>query len=181
MAPPKNAMVLCVDEKASIQALQRAQGYLKLPNGRALTGQSHDYKRHGTTTLFAAWKRQQARSRLSTRSALDTHEPKNDRWPKRPPNVHFHFTPTRASWLNQVEIWFPILQVQSLKGFSCTTVTALCEHIDAFISRYNETAEPFALTKSEVHQKRVKGRRLSDLVESTTGVVAIHLARVGFG
>jgi transposase len=52
--PPKKAIVLCVDEKPSIQALERAQGYLKLPNGRALTGQSHDYKRHGTTTLFAA-------------------------------------------------------------------------------------------------------------------------------
>jgi transposase len=54
IAPPQRAIVLCVDEKPSIQALERAQGYLKLPNGRALTGQSHDYKRHGTTTLFAA-------------------------------------------------------------------------------------------------------------------------------
>jgi hypothetical protein len=55
LAPPDNAVVLCVDEKPSIQALERAQGYLKLPNGRALTGHSHDYKRHGTTTLFAAF------------------------------------------------------------------------------------------------------------------------------
>jgi len=54
VTPPEKAIVLCVDEKPSIQALERAQGYLKLPNGRALTGQSHDYKRHGTTTLFAA-------------------------------------------------------------------------------------------------------------------------------
>jgi len=54
VAPPEKAIVLCVDEKPSIQALERAQGYLKLPNGRALTGQSHDYKGHGTTTLFAA-------------------------------------------------------------------------------------------------------------------------------
>jgi len=54
IAPPKKAIVLCVDEKPSIQALERAQGYLKLPNGRALTGQSHDYTRHGTSTLFAA-------------------------------------------------------------------------------------------------------------------------------
>jgi hypothetical protein len=54
VAPPAKAIVLCVDEKPSIQPLERAQGYLKLPNGRALTGQSHDYKRHGTTTLFAA-------------------------------------------------------------------------------------------------------------------------------
>src|SRR6516225_4276873 len=55
MAPPRNALVICVDEKPSIQALERAQGYLKLPNGRALTGHSHDYKRHGTSTLFAAF------------------------------------------------------------------------------------------------------------------------------
>ena len=55
MAPPENAIVICVDEKPSIQALERAQGYLKLPNGRALTGHSHDYKRNGTTTLFAAF------------------------------------------------------------------------------------------------------------------------------
>jgi transposase len=55
MAPPDNAVVLCVDEKPSIQALERTQGYLKLPNGRTLTGHSHDYKRHGTTTLFAAF------------------------------------------------------------------------------------------------------------------------------
>lgn len=55
MAPPENAIVVCVDEKPSIQALERAQGYLKLPNGRALTGHSHDYKRNGTTTLFAAF------------------------------------------------------------------------------------------------------------------------------
>ena len=54
VAPPAKAILLCVDERPSIQALERAQGYLKLPNGRALTGQSHDYKRHGTTTLFAA-------------------------------------------------------------------------------------------------------------------------------
>ncbi len=54
MAPPENAVVLSVDEKPSIQALERAQGYLKLPTGRAMTGQSHDYKRHGTTTLFTA-------------------------------------------------------------------------------------------------------------------------------
>jgi hypothetical protein len=54
MAPPENAIVLAIDEKPSIQALERAQAYLKLPNGRAMTGQSHDYKRTGTTTLFAA-------------------------------------------------------------------------------------------------------------------------------
>ena len=67
MAPPENAIVICIDEKPSIQALERAQGYLKLPNGRALTGHSHDYKRNGTSTLFAAFEWQPARSPPRTR------------------------------------------------------------------------------------------------------------------
>jgi hypothetical protein len=71
MAPPAKAIVICVDEKPSIQALERAQGYLKLPNGRALTGHSHDYKRHGTTTLFAAFEVATGGSRPSTRSVGD--------------------------------------------------------------------------------------------------------------
>ena len=89
---------------------------------------------------------------------LNTHKPRNDRWLRRHPNVHFHFTPTRASWLNQVEIWFSILQGQSLHGASFTSVKQLREHIDAFIKAYNTTAAPFAWTKSEVHQKRLKSR-----------------------
>jgi hypothetical protein len=93
---------------------------------------------------------------------LNTHKPKEDRWLKRQ-NVRFHFTPTRASWLNQVEIWFSILHGQSLKDLSCHKIVELREHIDAFIASYNETAEPFAWTKSEVHQKRIKGRPFSEL------------------
>ena len=190
MAPPKNAIVLCIDEKPSIQALERAQGYLKLPNGRALTGHSHDYKRHGTTTLFAAFevatgKVQAAHKKRRRRKEfldfmgevvaaypkrrlkvildnLNTHK-KNEDWLARHPLVTFHYTPTRASWLNQVEGWFSILQGQSLTGASFTSVEQLKEHIDAFIERYNENAEPFVWTKSKVHQRRVKGRRLSDL------------------
>jgi transposase len=190
MAPPKNAIVICVDEKPSIQALERAQGYLKLPNGRALTGHSHDYKRHGTSTLFAAFnvatgkvkaahkKRRRRkefldfmdevvaaypRSRLEViLDNLNTHK-KNEQWLARHPKVTFHYTPTRASWLNQVEGWFSILQGQSLTGASFTSVEQLREHIDAFIDTYNNTAEPFVWTKSKVHQRRVKGRRLSDL------------------
>src|SRR3979411_2915153 len=170
MAPPENAVVICVDEKPSIQALERTQGYLKLPNGRALTGHSHDYKRHGTPTLFAAFevatgrvkakheKRRRRKEFLAfmndTVAAhqdsaihvildnLNTHKPRNDRWLRRHPNVHFHFTPTRASWLNQVEIWFSILQGQSLHGASFTSVKQLREHIDAFIKAYNNTAAP---------------------------------------
>ena len=136
MAPPENAIVICVDEKPSIQALERAQGYLKLPNGRALTGHSHDYKRNGTSTLFAAFEVATGKVTAAHKTRrrriefldfmndivaahadtaihvildnLNTHKPRNDRWLRRHPNVHFHFTPTRASWLNQVEIWFSI-------------------------------------------------------------------------
>src|SRR6202158_2738902 len=190
MAPPRNAVVLCIDEKPSIQALERAQGYLKLPNGRALTGHSHDYKRHGTTTLFAAFavatgKVQAAHKKRRRRKEfldfmdeivaaypkarlkvildnLNTHK-KNDEWLKRHPLVTFHFTPTRASWLNQVECWFSILQGQSLNGASFTSVKQLMAHIDALLKNYNEDAEPFVWTKSKVYQRRVKGRRLSDL------------------
>ena len=161
MKPPENALVLAVDEKPSIQALERSQGYLKMPNGRALTGQSHDYIRHGVTTLFAAFDiatgkvtgRQYKRRRrvefldFMNRVVaqhegreihvildnLNTHKPKNDRWLKRHPNVHFHFTPTRASWLNQVEIWFSILAGKALRGASFNSIGELKARIATFI------------------------------------------------
>ncbi|WP_074078384.1 IS630 family transposase [Microvirga massiliensis] len=186
LAPPENALVICVDEKPSIQALERAQGYLKLPNGRALTGHSHDYKRNGTSTLFAAFevatgqviaahkKRRRRGEFLAFMNRivaahpgreihvildnLNTHKPKRDRWLARHKSVHFHYTPTRASWLNQVECWFSILAGQSLHGVSFTSVQELRRYINAFIAAYNETARPFAWSKSEVHQKRLKPR-----------------------
>ena len=190
IAPPEKAIVLCVDEKPSIQALERAQGYLKLPNGRALTGQSHDYTRHGTTTLFAALEvatgkvlgeHSKRRRRVEflgfmNRVAaafpgrelhvvldnLNTHK-KNEHWLKKHPTVRFHFTPTGASWLNQVETWFSILQGKSLSGASFTAVSQLQEHIDAFIQAYNDRAQPFLWTKKKVYQKRFKGRRITQL------------------
>ena len=78
-------------------------------------------------------------------------------------DVTFHYTPTRASWLNQIECWFSILQGRSLADASFTSVEQLMQHISDFIESYNETAEPFEWTKSKVYQRRVKGRRLSDL------------------
>ena len=93
---------------------------------------------------------------------LNTHK-KNEEWLARHPLVTFHYTPTRASWLNQVECWFSILQGQSLTGASFKSVDDLKAHIDAYIAEYNNTAEPFVWTKSKVHQRRVKGRRLSEL------------------
>ena len=185
IAPPDNAVVLAVDEKPSIQALERAQGYLKLPSGRAMTGQSHDYKRHGTTTLFAAlnvesgevvgrhYKRRRRVEFLDFMNRvvaayperqihvvldnLSTHKPTRDMWLKRHKNVHLHYTPTDASWLSQIEIWFSILTGQSLSGASFASVKDLiAAYIDAFIERYNQTARPFVWTKSEVHQKRLR-------------------------
>jgi transposase len=184
MSPPDNAVVLSVDEKPSIQALERAQGYLKLPNGRSMIGQSHDYKRNGTTTLFAAlnvgtgevtgrhYKRRRRLEFLDFMNRmvkqfqgkeihvvldnLSTHKPKRDLWLARHPNVHFHYTPTHTSWLNQIEIWFSILSGKSLKGGSFGSVPELIAHIEAFIARYNEDARPFVWTKSVVHQKRMK-------------------------
>jgi len=184
MAPPVNAVVLSVDEKPSIQALERAQGYLKLPNGRSMIGQSHNYKRNGTTTLFAAlnvatgevsgrhYKRRRRLEFLDFMNRmvkqypgkevhvildnLSTHKPKRDLWRARHPNVHFHYTPTHASWTNQIEIWFSILAGKSLKGASFASVAELVAHIDSFIANYNEDAKPFVWTKSEVHQKRLR-------------------------
>src|SRR3989475_11116640 len=87
---------------------------------------------------------------------LNTHKPRNDRWLKLHPNVKLHFKPTRASWLNQVEIWFSILQGQSPCDESFTSVKQLRQHIDAFVDAYNANAKPFVWSKSEVHQKRLK-------------------------
>jgi transposase len=176
--PPENAVVLSVDEKPSIQALERAQGYLRLPDGKALNGFSHCYKRHGTTTLFAAlevttglvktghYKRRRRREFLDFMNEivaenpgreihvildnLNTHKPKDDRWLKRHPNVHFHFIPTYSSWLNQVECWFSILSRQALRGTSFTSPKQLRKAIDEFVAAYNQTAAPFEWKKAVV-------------------------------
>jgi transposase len=179
--PPENAIVLCVDEKPHIQALERAQGYLRLPDGRAITGFSHEYKRHGTTTLFAAletatglvraghYGRRRRREFLDFMNEvvrgyapdaelhvildnLNTHKPKHDRWLARHRNVHFHYTPTHASWLNQVEIWFSILARQALKGRSFTSPRELRQAISHFVEAYNQNAAPFEWKKAVVHQ-----------------------------
>jgi len=178
MDPPENAVVICVDEKPAIQALERAQGWLRLPNGRALTGFNHEYKRHGTTTLFAAlevatgliqakhFTRRRRREFLAFMNEvvaaypdqeihvvldnLRTHKPKHDRWIRQHKNVHFHYTPTHASWLNMVEVWFSILWLNTLRGASWTSPRQVRQAIDAFCAAYNETAHPFIWTKANV-------------------------------
>lgn len=184
--PPVNAVVLSVDEKPHIQALERAQGYLRLPNGKALLGFNHEYKRHGTTTLFAALnvltgrvERAHHRSRRRRREFLDfmndlvaayppqqemhvivdnlnTHKPQHDRWLGRHRQVHFHFTPTHASWLNQIECWFSILSRQALQGASFTSAQQLRQAIDDFIAGYSPQATPFEWRKQIVHSVHPK-------------------------
>lgn len=176
--PPENAVVLCVDEKPHIQALERAQGWLRLPNGKALNGFSHCYKRHGTSTLFAAlevatgqvqvghYPRRRRRQFLDFMNDvvaqhpdtelhvildnLNTHKPKRDRWRERHPQVHFHFIPTYSSWLNMVEVWFSILSRQALRNLSATSVQQLRKAIDRFVQAYSEKATPFEWTKAIV-------------------------------
>lgn len=178
LQPPENAVVLSIDEKPHIQALERAQGWLRLPDGKALTGFSHEYKRHGTSTLFAAlevasgqikaghFHRRRRRDFLAFMNEveaaypqrelhvivdnLNTHKPKRDRWLRQHPRVHLHFTPTHASWLNQVEVWFSLLARQALRGASFTSIRQLREAIDAFITVYNPQAVPFEWTQREV-------------------------------
>jgi transposase len=93
---------------------------------------------------------------------LSTHK-KNEEWLAAHPKVKFHFTPTSASWLNQVEVWFSILQGQSLSGASFTSLKQLEQHIDAYITAYNHRAQPFVWTKKTVRQRRFKSRRITQL------------------
>jgi len=184
LAPPDHAVVLCVDEKPSIQALERAQGYLRLPNGQALKGFNHEYERHGTTTLFAAlnvstgqvkaghYTRRRRREFLDFMNEvvadyphreihvvldnLSSHKPKRDRWLARHPNLRVHYTPTHASWLNQIEIWFSILTRQALRGASFTSPRQVREAIDRFLTVYNAQAAPFEWRKREVRSVGLK-------------------------
>jgi transposase len=184
--PPENAVVVSVDEKPAIQALERAQGWLRLSDGQALRGFSHEYKRHGTTTLFAAlevatgmvrvghYRRRRRREFLDFMNRitaqypdtelhvildnLSTHKPKHDLWLTKHPRVHFHYTPTHASWINQVECWFSILWRQALRGLSATSFIALRKAIDAFVEIYSENAHPFEWTKQIVHPGKLKHR-----------------------
>ena len=190
MDPPENAVVISVDEKPAIQILERAQGWLRLPNGRALRGHSHEYKRHGTTTLFAALevhtglvqvghhRRHRRREFLHFMNRtvaqhpdteihvildnLKTHKPKHDRWLARHPHVHFHYTPTHASWLNQIEVWFSILTRSVLRGLSATNPRQLRQAIDRFTEVRNQHPAPFEWTKAVVHPGNLKPR-YSDL------------------
>ena len=175
--PPKRAVVFSVDEKSQIQALDRTQPGLPLKKGRAGTF-THDYQRHGTTTLFAALDVATGRihhdclprhrrgeflrfmTRLERRVPkglglhviLDnyaTHKtPEVQQWLRRHPRVHFHFTPTSASWLNLVERFFSELTTRQLRRLAVTSVAELKAAIARYIARRNADPRPFTWTAS---------------------------------
>ena len=182
--PPQNALVISVDEKPSIQALERATGYVETDNGKIVRGCKSTYKRHGTLNLFAALqvttgliqttttvlKRREEFLHFMDQIVADTpaerqlhvildnyctHK-KCDAWLAAHPRVHFHFTPTSASWLNQVEIWFGILTRKALRGASFKNVTELRQAIEAFIAAYNPKAKPFKWRKREVRGSQLR-------------------------
>jgi len=173
--PPEHAVVLSVDEKTSIQALERTQRPLPLRSGRA-TRHTHDYKRHGVVDLYAALEvaTGDVTHRLSTsHTAVDflafmrkvvraypgrelhvildnssTHgTPAVRAWLAAHPQVHFHYTPTSASWLNQVEGFFGILGKQSLSLTDFPSTKALRDHLTAYLRAWNKHPSPFAWTK----------------------------------
>jgi transposase len=190
LAQPENAVVLSFDKKPCIQALERAQGWLKMPDGKALSGFAHEYKRHGTSTLFAALNvatgqvlsgHFQRKRRVEFLGFMDqlvalhpgkelhvildnlsTHRVEHEPWAKAHPEVHFHFTPTHASWLNQIEVWFSILSAKALRGASFRSIKELIAQIDAFVAAYNQTAQPFAWTKVNCTAKTL-ARKYSNL------------------
>lgn len=182
--PPENALVISVDEKPSIQALERATGYVETDSGKIVRGCKSTYQRHGTLNLFAALqvatgliqtnttnlKRREEFLQFMDQIVADaptdrplhvildnycTHK-RCDAWLARHPNVHFHFTPTSASWLNQVEIWFSILTRKALRGASFKNVTELRQAIAAFIAAYNPKAKPFKWRKREVKGSQLR-------------------------
>jgi len=173
--PPDHALVLSVDEKSQVQALERTQPGLPLGLGY-VQGITHDYYRHGTTTLFAALDvaagtvlhqckpRHRHQEFLAFLRYLDAQVPphldvhlivdnygthkhaKVRRWLARHPRYHLHFTPTYASWLNQIERWFALITQRAIRRGSFTSVPQLVAKIDQFVQHYNRHARPFLWT-----------------------------------
>ena len=152
----------------------------------ALTGCAHENKRHGTSTLLAAlnvatgpstggnFKRKRREDFLKFMDQLVAHHPgkelhvildnpstlkvEKEAWAKANSEVHFHFMPTHASWLNQVEVWFSILTTKALRGMSFRSVKELISQVDAFIAAYSQEAAPFEWTRIKVNAKTFTGK-----------------------
>ena len=177
MTPPTKAVVLCVDEKSQIQALDRTQPLLPMAPGVA-ERRSHDYVRHGTTSLFAALdvatgkvigevhRRHRAEEfrkfldtvDLNVPAELDVHlildnlsthkTPAIKRWFARRPRFHLHFTPTSASWINLVERWFGLLTERQLRRGTHRSTRQLEDAIKEFLDVHNAAPKPFVWTKT---------------------------------
>jgi transposase len=175
--PPDRALVLCVDEKSQIQALDRSQPLLPMRPGQA-ERRSHDYKRHGTTSLFAALDVKTGRligelhrrhrsvefrqfldtidaavpDRFDIHLVLDnygTHKtPLIHRWLVKRPHFHLHFTPTGTSWINQVERWFALLTEKRLRRSAFRSTRELETAIRQYVDQHNEQPKPFRWTKT---------------------------------
>jgi len=173
--PPEHALVLCCDEKSQIQALDRTQPGLPIKKGRCGT-MTHDYKRNGTTTLFAALEmaegkligtclpRHRHQEWLKFLKLVDaqtppdvelhliadnyhTHKhPKVQRWLAKHPRFHMHFIPTNSSWLNLVERWFREITDKRIRRESFTSVRQLIETIMDYIEHHNHDSKPFVWT-----------------------------------
>jgi len=187
--PPTNAVVVSLDEKTQIQALERTQPLLPLrPHHPAR--HTHDYRRHGLTSLYAALevasgkvvgacsprhtgsdflrflkslnRRYQGRELHVILDNSSTHgTPAVQEWLAAHPNVHFHFTPIGASWLNMVEAWFGILTRKSVRRTSFPSVAKLVAHIKAYIDHWNDNPTPFIWTKhpADIIRKAVRRGR----------------------
>lgn len=199
MSPPEHALVLCCDEKSQVQALDRTQPGLPLKKGRAQT-MTHDYKRNGTTTLFAAlnvldgsvigqceprhthveWLKFLRKIERETPKDKTLHliadnyathkHPKVQKWLKRHPRIHMHFTPTSASWLNMIERFFRDITTERLRRGVFTSVSELVAAIDDYIAHHNTNPKPFIWTKSahDILQKVIRANsRLSSKQNET--------------
>ena len=193
--PPDKAVVLCVDEKSQIQALERTQPILPLGLGYA-EGVTHDYFRHGTVTLFAALdivtggvisqckprhRHQEFLSFLkhldgNTPAAMELHliadnyathkHPRVKAWLARHPRFHLHFTPTYSSWLNQVERWFGLITQQAIRRGSFRNVRQLVDKIEQYVTHYNEHRRPFVWTAT-ADSILAKVERICKLINGT--------------
>lgn len=183
--PPLNALVLSVDEKPSIQAIQRPSGYVETDSGAVVRAMKSTYKRNGTLNLFAALEiasgqvfaqTTEQKKRADFQRFLDsvvaelpedkeihvildnycTHKRNQDWLAKYQGRIQFHFTPTSASWLNQVEIWFGLLTRKTLRGASFASKDQLRSAIEAFVAKTNENPKPFHWRKREVKGSQLR-------------------------
>ena len=177
--PPEKTLVISVDEKPGIQALERTTGYVETDSGKIVRGFKSTYKRHGTLNCFAASEVVTGETALKRRVEflefmdkvlaelpenkevhviLDNYcsHKRNDAWLALHPNVFFHFTPTSASWLNQVEVWFSIMSRKALRGASFNSTEELAKAINDFTTAYGLTAKPSIWRKREARGSQLK-------------------------